>query len=184
MSFDFPFKKGSGISFLTTSLSPHCLSLLCAMVAYDPDERITAHQALQHPFFQEQRAAEKQALASCRKSFSPGHPMALASVSTGWHVSKEGRKQNRFLKQEEDHSRRQGHAYLMELPKLKISGVSKLSSHSSPALQAVFGAGMNGKIPLLQPLKCVNKKTDTTKDIKSHLKQYHLPTIERKGRGY
>nr|AAB38078.1 RAGE-1 ORF3; one of 3 possible coding regions [Homo sapiens] len=25
------------------------------MVAYDPDERIAAHQALQHPYFQEQR---------------------------------------------------------------------------------------------------------------------------------
>lgn len=50
MSFDFPFKKGSGIP-LPTSLSLQCLSLLHAMVAYDPDERITAHQALQHPSF-------------------------------------------------------------------------------------------------------------------------------------
>lgn len=57
MSFDFPFKKGSGIPLLTTSLSPQCLSLLHAMVAYDPDERITAHQALQHPYFQGQRWA-------------------------------------------------------------------------------------------------------------------------------
>ncbi|KAI4573244.1 hypothetical protein MJG53_020941, partial [Ovis ammon polii x Ovis aries] len=57
MSFDFPFKKGSGIPLLTTSLSPQCLSLLHAMVAYDPDERVTAHQALQHPYFQEQRWA-------------------------------------------------------------------------------------------------------------------------------
>ena len=55
MSFDFPFKKGSGIPLLTASLSPQCLSLLHAMVAYDPDERITAHQALQHPYFREQR---------------------------------------------------------------------------------------------------------------------------------
>ncbi|KAM6171915.1 LOW QUALITY PROTEIN: MAPK/MAK/MRK overlapping kinase [Erethizon dorsatum] len=55
MSFDFPFKKGSGIPLLTANLSPKCLSLLHAMVAYDPDERIAAHQALQHPYFQEQR---------------------------------------------------------------------------------------------------------------------------------
>lgn len=57
MSFDFPFKKGSGIPLLTANLSPKCLSLLHAMVAYDPDERITAHQALQHPYFQDQRWA-------------------------------------------------------------------------------------------------------------------------------
>lgn len=55
MSFDFPFKKGSGIPLLTANLSPQCLSLLHAMVAYDPDDRITAHQALQHPYFHEQR---------------------------------------------------------------------------------------------------------------------------------
>lgn len=60
MSFDFPFKKGSGIPLLTASLSPQCLSLLHAMVAYDPDERITAHQALRHPYFQEQRWAPAQ----------------------------------------------------------------------------------------------------------------------------
>nr|XP_038968497.1 MAPK/MAK/MRK overlapping kinase isoform X14 [Rattus norvegicus] len=54
MSFDFPFKKGSGIPLLTTNLTPQCLSLLHAMVAYDPDERIAAHQALQHPYFQVQ----------------------------------------------------------------------------------------------------------------------------------
>lgn len=57
MSFDFPFKKGSGIPLLTASWSSQCLSLLHAMVAYDPDERITAHQALQHPYFHEQRWA-------------------------------------------------------------------------------------------------------------------------------
>lgn len=57
MSFDFPFKKGSGIPQLTTTLSPQCLSLLHALVAYDPDERIAAHQALLHPYFQEQRWA-------------------------------------------------------------------------------------------------------------------------------
>lgn len=57
MSFDFPFKKGSGIPLLTATLSSKCLSLLHSMVAYDPDDRITAHQALQHPSFQDQRWA-------------------------------------------------------------------------------------------------------------------------------
>lgn len=42
----------------------------------------------------------------------------------------------------------------MELPKLKLSGVTKLSSYSSPALQSVFGPGGNGQAPGLRPLKC------------------------------
>ncbi|KAL2789481.1 MAPK/MAK/MRK overlapping kinase isoform 3, partial [Daubentonia madagascariensis] len=185
MSFDFPFKKGSGIPLLTTNLSPQCLSLLHAMVAYDPDERITAHQALQHPYFQEQRATEKQALASHRKACFPEHPVAPEPLSNNWQVSKEGRKQKQSLKQEEDHPKRQGPAYIMELPKLKLPGMTKLSSYSSPTLQSVFASGTNGKVPVLRPLKCVgaNKKTDPQKDMKPALKQYRLPTIERKGGG-
>lgn len=43
----------------------------------------------------------------------------------------------------------------MELPKLKLSGVTKLSSYSSPALQSAFGPGASGTVPVLRPLKCV-----------------------------
>ncbi|NWW46699.1 MOK kinase, partial [Pedionomus torquatus] len=52
-SFDFPFKKGKGIPPLVHNLSSKGFSLLYAMIKYDPDERITAHQALQHSYFQE-----------------------------------------------------------------------------------------------------------------------------------
>ncbi|NXT54929.1 MOK kinase, partial [Pluvianellus socialis] len=52
-SFGFPFKKGKGIPPLVHNLSPKGFSLLYAMLKYDPDERIAAHQALQHPYFQE-----------------------------------------------------------------------------------------------------------------------------------
>ncbi|XP_064427684.1 MAPK/MAK/MRK overlapping kinase isoform X6 [Mirounga angustirostris] len=185
MSFDFPFKKGSGIPQLTANLSSQCLSLLHAMVAYDPDERITAHQALQHPYFQEQRAAEKHALASRRKAFFPERPVASELLSNSWHTSKEDRKKQ-SLKPEEDHPKRPGPAYLMQLPRLKLSGGTKLSSYSSPVLHSVFGPGANRKVPVLRPLKCVgaNQKTDAQKDSKPSLKQYRLPTIERKGGGY
>ncbi|XP_054304406.2 MAPK/MAK/MRK overlapping kinase isoform X3 [Pongo pygmaeus] len=161
MNFDFPFKKGSGIPLLTTNLSPQCLSLLHAMVAYDPDERIAAHQALQHPYFQEQR-----------KRFMSIWPLFCF------------KKQS--LEQEEDHPKRQGPAYVMELPKLKLSGVVKLSSYSSPTLQSVLGSGTNGRVPVLRPLKCIpaSKKTDPRKDLKPAPQQCRLPTIVRKGGRY
>ncbi|XP_075803828.1 MAPK/MAK/MRK overlapping kinase isoform X12 [Microtus pennsylvanicus] len=186
MSFDFPFKKGSGIPLLTTNLSPQCLSLLHAMVAYDPDDRIAAHQALQHPYFQVQRAAETQTLANHRRAFFPKYPMVPESSRQNWSFSEEGRKQKQPLRQEECCARRQGPASLMELPKLRLSGVTRLSSCSSPALRSVLGTGANGRVPVLRPLKCAgaNKKTDTQKDIKPHLEQYHLPTINRKGGEY
>ncbi|NXN32383.1 MOK kinase, partial [Nycticryphes semicollaris] len=53
VNFDFPFKKGKGIPPLVHNLSSKGFSLLYAMIRYDPDERIAAHQALQHPYFQE-----------------------------------------------------------------------------------------------------------------------------------
>ncbi|XP_050652707.1 MAPK/MAK/MRK overlapping kinase isoform X7 [Macaca thibetana thibetana] len=155
MNFDFPFKRGSGIPLLTTNLSPQCLSLLHAMVAYDPDERIAAHQALQHPYFQEQRKTEKRALGSHRKACFPEHPVAPEPLTTSCQISKEGRKQKQSLKQEEDHPKRQGPAYVMELPKLKLSGVAKLLSYSSPTLQSALESGTNGRAPVLRPLKCI-----------------------------
>ncbi|XP_017744729.1 PREDICTED: MAPK/MAK/MRK overlapping kinase-like isoform X5 [Rhinopithecus bieti] len=95
MNFDFPFKRGSGIPLLTTNLSPQCLSLLHAMVAYDPDERIAAHQALQHPYFQEQRKTEERAVGSHRKACFPEHPVAPEPLSNSCWISKEGRKQGK-----------------------------------------------------------------------------------------
>ncbi|XP_054944713.1 MAPK/MAK/MRK overlapping kinase isoform X1 [Physeter macrocephalus] len=189
MSFDFTFKKGSGIPLLTASLSPQCLSLLHAMVAYDPDERITAHQALQHPYFQEQRAAEKQAPAGAMEKASalcPERPVAPELPSNSWQPAQEGSKQKQPLKQEEDHPRRRGPAYVMELPKLKLSGVTKQPSYCGPALQSVFAPGATRKVPVLRPLKCVgpNQKTDAQKDVKPNLKQYRLPMAERRGGGY
>ncbi|XP_026311042.1 MAPK/MAK/MRK overlapping kinase isoform X3 [Piliocolobus tephrosceles] len=186
MNFDFPFKRGSGIPLLTTNLSPQCLSLLHAMVAYDPDERIAAHQALQHPYFQEQRKTEKRALGSHRKACFPEHPVAPEPLSNRCWISKEGRKQKQSLKQEEDHPKRQGPAYVMELSKLKLSGVAKLSSYSSPTLQSVLGSGTNGKAPVLRPLKCLpaSQKTDPRKDLKPAPQQCRLPTIVRKGGRY
>ncbi|KAM4667352.1 MAPK/MAK/MRK overlapping kinase [Amazona ochrocephala] len=51
--FAFSFKKGKEIPPVVHSLPPKGFSLLYAMIKYDPDERIAAHQALQHPYFQE-----------------------------------------------------------------------------------------------------------------------------------
>ncbi|XP_036133893.1 MAPK/MAK/MRK overlapping kinase [Molossus molossus] len=181
MSFDFPFKKGSGIPLPTANLSPLCLSLLHALVVYDPDERVTAHQALQHPYFQEQRAAEKQALGSHRKAVSLERPVAPELLRNKWQISKEGSKQKQ-LPTQEDRPRRQGPAYLMELPQLKLPGVAKLSC-SSPDLPSVLRPGGSGKVPVLRPLKCggTNQKTEAQKDIKPNLKQCRLPTLDRKG---
>uniref|UniRef100_A0A8I3MWI5 MOK protein kinase n=1 Tax=Canis lupus familiaris TaxID=9615 RepID=A0A8I3MWI5_CANLF len=130
------------------------------------------------------QAAEKQAVASHRKAFFPERPVAPELLRNGWQISKEDRKQKQSLRPGEDHPKRPGPACPTELPRLTLSGVTKLSSYSSPVLPSAWGPGAHRKAPALRPLKCVgaNQKTDAQKDIKP--KQYHLPTIERKGGGY
>lgn len=55
MHFNFPPKKGTGISRLIPRCPAPALSLLYQMLAYDPDERITADTALRHTYFREIR---------------------------------------------------------------------------------------------------------------------------------
>ncbi|XP_053783493.1 MAPK/MAK/MRK overlapping kinase isoform X3 [Desmodus rotundus] len=130
------------------------------------------------------QAVEKQALGGHRKAIFPEWPVAADPLSNKWQISKESRKQPQPLKQEEDRPRRPGLASLTELPRLKLSGVTSLSS-SRLALPSVFGHRGSGMVPGLRPLKCggANQKTDPQKEVKPNLKQCRLPTIERRGGG-
>ncbi|KAM6311333.1 LOW QUALITY PROTEIN: MAPK/MAK/MRK overlapping kinase [Aegotheles albertisi] len=83
-SFDFPFKKGKEIPPLVQNLSHKDFSLLYAMIKYDPDERTAAHEALQHPYFQELWEADTQALAMHKKllgNVSRQVPLHLRQIS-------------------------------------------------------------------------------------------------------
>lgn len=55
MPFNFPPMKGTGISRLIPNCPAPALSLLYQMLAYDPDERISAETALRHTYFREIR---------------------------------------------------------------------------------------------------------------------------------
>ncbi|XP_025935364.1 MAPK/MAK/MRK overlapping kinase [Apteryx rowi] len=98
VSFDFPFKKGTGIPPLVHNLSPKGFSLLYAMIKYDPDERIAAHQALQHPYFQELWAADKQALAMHKKVRLLGNTAGREPLHL-WQIPKERQRQSEKQKE-------------------------------------------------------------------------------------
>ena len=57
VNFDFPQQKGIGIAQLIPHASPECVDLMMKMLAYDASERITAREALRHPYFREVRAS-------------------------------------------------------------------------------------------------------------------------------
>ena len=49
--------KGSGLAALVPRLGPLGLDLLVRLLAYDPAERLSAEQALRHPYFRALRRA-------------------------------------------------------------------------------------------------------------------------------
>ncbi|XP_016398745.1 MAPK/MAK/MRK overlapping kinase-like [Sinocyclocheilus rhinocerous] len=121
MRFDFPPRRGCGISQLIPQCSAAALSLLHQMLTYDPEERVSARTALQHPCFRELRTSERKA-ASLRKAMgavegeSSGIP---ASVDQLWRIARQGRRQH--LKHASDSlSRRNASHFPLELPKLSV----------------------------------------------------------------
>jgi len=54
-SFRHQMKAGTGFTNLPAGTSQNCLDLLTMMLVYDPSERITAMQSLNHPYFREFR---------------------------------------------------------------------------------------------------------------------------------
>lgn len=63
MEFNFPLCHGSGIAPLLKHGSKPCIDLITRLCTYDPDTRLTAKQALRHPYFKDIRDAERQAKA-------------------------------------------------------------------------------------------------------------------------
>ncbi|XP_052275642.1 MAPK/MAK/MRK overlapping kinase-like isoform X5 [Dreissena polymorpha] len=59
MNFNFPPKKGSGIERLLPHASTDAIDLIYKLCTYDPDDRMTAKQALRHPYFKELRDNDK-----------------------------------------------------------------------------------------------------------------------------
>lgn len=50
---DFPQKTGLGISKFLTHVSSDCQDLISKLLIYNPEERYSAKQALNHPFFKD-----------------------------------------------------------------------------------------------------------------------------------
>ena len=53
MEFDFSAQRGRGIDNLLPNVSRDAVDLIYQLLIYDPNERINAEQALQHPWFRD-----------------------------------------------------------------------------------------------------------------------------------
>ncbi|KXZ47334.1 hypothetical protein GPECTOR_36g59 [Gonium pectorale] len=76
MDFNFPPKEGTGVPKLIPHVNPECVDLIVKLLSYNPDERLSARQALRHPYFRDLREAEKRQKALMAPDTS-GHLTAL-----------------------------------------------------------------------------------------------------------
>lgn len=58
MEFNFPHQEGTGIAKLIPHASEEAKDLINKLLIYNPDNRITANQALKHPWLKEIRDQE------------------------------------------------------------------------------------------------------------------------------
>ncbi|KAI5068297.1 hypothetical protein GOP47_0016642, partial [Adiantum capillus-veneris] len=82
--FSFPQQDGTGIARLIPHASPACIELLNKLLAYNPEERWSARQALRHIYFKELRDRDKlqQAfLNAATRSLRPSPRLGIQDVA-------------------------------------------------------------------------------------------------------
>lgn len=178
MSFDFPKKKGTGISCLIPRTSAETISLMHAMMVYDPEERITAKHALQHEYFHDLRSAEKQnrtmhRTVKCLEG--NGNNLSPGVVHNLWRIHK-GRKRGIPVRRQ----------IPVELPKLNVPGTTKRAGYHSRTLKPVFptvSVPETGTLPQVSSVQYLGK-SKCPRPWNSTTKCYSLPSTERKSDGY
>lgn len=85
ISFDFPPQKGIGIPQLIPQVPPDCVDLIVKLLKYDAADRISAREALRHPYFKDVRETEaaKSIGESHAMTTSPGHTNSKQSGEQG-----------------------------------------------------------------------------------------------------
>ncbi|KAA0711683.1 MAPK/MAK/MRK overlapping kinase [Triplophysa tibetana] len=181
MRFDFPPRKGCGIAQLVPHCSRASLSVLHLMLTYDPEERISARSALQHPCFRELRATERKA-ARLRKvvGAAEGESSGTPASDQLWRMARQGRRQH-FKQPGDPFNRRNASHFPMELPKLNVVvPTTKLPYPVStfPALTISH----RGSLPAIAK-KCHSRLTKPKEETQC-FKSFYMPPLEPNPDGY
>lgn len=92
MDFDFPAQEGSGIEKLIPHAGADTIDLINKLLAYNPDDRLSARQALRHPYFRELREAEKRQQAMLLPDLAGGAALASSQLPPSRDSSRSYRK--------------------------------------------------------------------------------------------
>ncbi|XP_043999395.1 MAPK/MAK/MRK overlapping kinase-like isoform X1 [Gambusia affinis] len=187
MQFNFPPKKGSGISRLLPSCPAPAISLLYQMLAYDPDERISADTALKHTYFREIRMGEKKSETLQRISENVDGMGNIVKSAHTWRPTKLGKHVrgrhprqtplvNHNPKRAADTQSRRNAPHPGQLPRLNMAA----HGHQFPfPFSAIPAFSLNHKpaLPPISPKKCQTQPEDEMTCIT--VKTFCMPPLER-----
>ncbi|CAL1575955.1 unnamed protein product [Knipowitschia caucasica] len=190
MHFNFPQKKGTGLSRLIPNCPAPALSLLYQMLAYDPDERISADTALRHMYFREIRLADRKAESLQRVGNVDG--LDSAGMEHLWRPSRPGRPLRGRHSRQTPLSHNVKHVaepvlhrtlphYSSELPKLSLV-VPQISFPGST--MPAFTVTHRGTLPNITS-KCHTRLAKPRDEShRGAYKTYYIPPLERKRGAY
>ncbi|XP_032402732.1 LOW QUALITY PROTEIN: MAPK/MAK/MRK overlapping kinase [Xiphophorus hellerii] len=188
MQFNFPPKKGSGISRLLPSCPAPAISLLYQMLAYDPDERISADTALKHTYFREIRMGEKKSETLQRISENVDGKGNIVKLAHTWRPTKLGKQLrgrhprqtplvNHNPKRAADTQSRRNAPHPEQLPRLNMAAHGHQFPFPFSAIPA-FTFNHKPTLPPISPKKCQTQPEDEMPCIT--VKTFCMPPVERK----
>ncbi|KAJ3155999.1 hypothetical protein HDU89_005562 [Geranomyces variabilis] len=80
VKYNFPPKEGTGIRALIPHVQTECVDLINALLAYNPDERISSRDALRYAYFKDMPANELERSVSTRSAAASGGPFKSKSA--------------------------------------------------------------------------------------------------------
>jgi serine/threonine protein kinase len=167
IDLNFSPKEGTGIAKLLPHASSDCIDLICKLLEYNPEQRITARQALRHPYFKELRDAEKkqrkaaEALAAAAMQVPAPLPPPIQeqagqqNVHAGHHSMANRRAPTNFAPASSKSFtvKRSNPAPPSTLPNLNMGGGASGLHNAEALLPSVQGGGILKAGGSLQPSK-------------------------------
>jgi len=172
LDFNFPYKRGSGLAKMIPFGSQDCRELILQLLVYDPDDRMSARQAVRHPFFKELRDAEKRQSAAA----------SVAEVSKPSKTVDESERRKRKL-----HNHRARPSYFTAhqdketefapLPTSNLNKAMKVSTHHY--YNSYYNTGHSTMLPPIDASAQAKKKDPATNKSIYDMSHY-LPNINKR----
>uniref|UniRef100_A0A7S1JGJ2 Protein kinase domain-containing protein n=1 Tax=Eutreptiella gymnastica TaxID=73025 RepID=A0A7S1JGJ2_9EUGL len=125
IEFEFPQKQGTGLVKLIPHASQDALDLMQKLLAYNPEDRISAKQALRHAYFKEIRELDKKLRAKAKQQqqgSADGDPTSAPATAQSDSDSLGGTVPYNATEKEKD-------GYTSTLPSIATNGSSVTQGH-------------------------------------------------------